>query len=85
MKIAENNVKYGVIVIFYHKFYPKTTNILSNFDPAVRKKFVPGVGFLNEKYSGPGSVRGKGWLPVKVIPTLYPLPLLTSLLLTQPC
>ena len=55
MKIVENNVKYGEIITFDHKFYLKTTNFPSNFIPAVgilSKDLVPEVGCLNEKFSG---------------------------------
>ena len=46
-------------------------NFPSNFVPEVgilSKKFVMGVGFLNEKFSGPRSAGGGGGLPVKVMP-----------------
>ena len=78
MKIVENNVKYGEIFIFDHRFY-KTTKFPSNFVPEgafCQKYFVPGVGFLNEKVSGSGVSRGGGggggWLLVKVTPALLP-------------
>ena len=61
MKIGENNVKCGKIIIIDHKFYLKTTNCPSNFLPTVgilSKKFVLGLGFLNQKCSGPGISRG---------------------------
>ena len=66
MKIVENNVKCGGTIILDHKFYfKKTTKLLSNFGPAVRilsKKFVPGVGFLNKKFSDPEvSQEGDGY------------------------
>ena len=49
MKIVENNVKCGEIIIFDHKFYKKkTTNVkFCPHDGDVVKKFVPwrGLGF----------------------------------------
>ena len=40
-----------------NKFYLKTTKFPSNFVPTMwilSKNFVPGVGFMNKKFSGPG-------------------------------
>ena len=57
MKIVQNNVKCGEVIIFDHKFYLKTAKFLPNFVPMVRilsKKFVPRVQFFNKKYSGLG-------------------------------
>ena len=51
MKTVHNNVKCGEI--FGHKFYLKTTRFPSNFVHAVgilSKSYVPGMGFLNEKF-----------------------------------
>ena len=62
MKIVENSVKFGETIILDHKFYLKTTKFRPNFVPAVgilSKIFVPGVGFLNEKFSGPGVSPGE--------------------------
>ena len=56
MKIVENNVKCGEIIIFDHQIYSKTTNFPSNFVSTVgilSKNVLPGVGFLKEKFSGP--------------------------------
>ena len=53
MKIEENNVKCGEIIIFDHKFY-QSTKFPPNFVAMVRilsKKLVPGVGFPKEKFS----------------------------------
>ena len=56
MKIVENNVKCGEIIIFNHKFYLRTTSSTLNFVSAVgilSKKFCPGSGSLNENFSSP--------------------------------
>ena len=64
MKIAEDSVKCGEIITSDHKFYSKTTIFPSYFVSAVgilSKNFVMGVGFLKDKFSGPGrGVTGQG-------------------------
>ena len=61
MKIAENNVKCGEIIILDHKLYLKTTNCSSNFVrmpvEILSKDFFPRVGFLNKNLVALGSAR----------------------------
>ena len=63
MKIEENNVKCGEIMIFDHKFY-QSTKFLPNF--------VSTVGFCPKSMSREWGFQMKklvgGWLLVKVIP-----------------
>ena len=54
---CRKHVKYGETILFHHKFHLKNDKLFFKFVSAVgilSKDFVPGVGFLKEKFSGPG-------------------------------
>ena len=57
MKIEENNVKYGEIMIFDHKFYFKKCKVSFKFCPRggdLVNEFSPGGWIFKQKFSGPG-------------------------------
>ena len=62
MKIVENNLKCGEIIIFDHKFYQKTANFPSNFVPKILStKICPGDGAFERKIlSSQGQPGGGG-------------------------